>query len=69
MPGITLVEGLVLRNTDTKHDYKGCGRVDRIAETALQCSIFFLSKAPKVISGSPSEVKSYLHNFQSDLLY
>lgn len=48
MPGITLVEGLSLRNTDTKHDYRGCGRVDRIAEIALQCSIFFLFKAPKL---------------------
>lgn len=44
MPGITLVVGLVLRNTDTNHDYRGCGRVDRIAEIALFLLFSFYSK-------------------------
>lgn len=65
MPKITLGEGLILKNTDTKYGYQGCGRVDKI-ETALQHYVSSFFKAPKVIPGDPSEIKSYLHNLQSD---
>lgn len=67
MPKITLCDGLILKNTDKKYGHKGCGGVDKIAEIALQFSIFSLFfKAPKLIPGNLSEMKSYVHNFQSD---
>lgn len=51
MPAVTLCEGLILKNSDTKYGYLGCGGVDRKLLKLLLCAVFssFLSKAPKDI--------------------
>ena len=71
MPAVTLCEGLILKNTDTKYGCHDCGGVDRKLLKLLSCAVFspFLSKAPKDIRGNPSPMKSHLHNFQSDSWY
>lgn len=51
MPKITLCEGIILKTTDIKYGYKGCGGVDKIAEIALQCYFVLFSKLQKLFQG------------------
>lgn len=58
MPKITVVEGLMPKNTDTKHGCRGGGGVDKIAEIVIWFSIFSFSGVQKVIQGVDSKVKN-----------
>ena len=58
MPKITLVEGLILTNTDAKYGCKGGVRMDNIADIVIWWSIFSFSRTLKVISGNSFEARS-----------